>query len=252
MAEVRLGSLAIDCPDPKVLMTFYSSLLEVETRGDDALVTADGMEIWFQPVENYQAPTWPSQERGQQIHFDVAADDIEAAVTLAESIGGKRAPNQGGHGWVVMLDPVGHPFCFVQHRDEVDGDRRPMRDDAPSVTFRGPFIDCPDHYALAEFYLGLLGGQIIMELQEDYIVIATETGRSLAFQREGYVPPTWPTQERGQEMHFDLMVDDMDAAQVRAIALGAKLVDDGQDSFHVFLDPAGHPFCLCIEENGES
>jgi len=246
MAKITAGSLAIDCPDPKALATFYAKLLGVEMRGEDAFVTPEGLEIWFQPVENYQAPTWPTQERGQQIHLDFATDDFDAAVALAESLGARRAPDQGDHGWVVMLDPAGHPFCFVQHRDEVDGDRRLVREGGPSITLRGTYIDCPDHRALADFYVGLLGGQVIVEPDDEYVVMVTETGRPLGFQKvEGYQAPAWPTQERGQQMHFDFTVDDMDAAQAHAIDLGAKLVDDGQESFHVFLDPAGHPFCLC-------
>ena len=253
MAEIRLGSLAIDCPDPSALATFYSTLLGFEMNGDDAILTPEGWEIWFQEVEDYQAPTWPTQERGQQLHFDVATNDIGAAVVLAESVGAKRAPNQGNHEWVVMLDPAGHPFCFVQHRAEVDGDRRPTLEGVPSIVFRGPFIDCPDHQSLATFYIGLLGGQVIMELHDGYVVIVTETGRHLAFQHvEGYQAPTWPTQERGQQMHFDMEVDDMETAQSQALSYGARLVDDEQDSFHVFLDPAGHPFCLCVNRVGES
>lgn len=249
MAKVTADSLAIDCPDPKALAAFYAKLLGVETKGDDALVTPEGLELWFQPVEGYQAPTWPTQERGQQIHLDFATDEIEAAVAFAESTGARRAPDQGEHGWIVMLDPAGHPFCFVQHHDEVDGDPRLVGEEGPSIKLRGPFVDCPDHRALAEFYLELLGGRIILEPDDEYVVIETATDRPIAFQRvEGYQPPTWPTQERGQQMHFDFTVDDMDAAQAHAIELGAKLVDDGQESFHVFLDPVGHPFCLCIPE----
>lgn len=249
MAGIRLGSLAIDCPDPKALATFYSKLLGLEMRGEDAFVLPNGMEVWFQPVEVFQPPTWPTQERGQQVHLDFATDDLDAAVALAESIDAVRAPNQGDYGWVVMFDPAGHPFCFVQHHDEVDGERRPAGEGGPSIRLRGPFIDCPDHRALVDFYLGLLGGQVIIEPDDEYVVMVTETGRPLGFQQvQGYQAPTWPRQERGQQMHFDLMVDDMDAAQAHAIRLGARLVDDGQESFRVFLDPAGHPFCLCIPE----
>lgn len=254
MATIELTELVIDVPADRgtEVQDFYQFLtgytLWRNADGPGLLENPDGMDLGVQVVsDEYRAPTWPTQERGQQLHIDFATDDIEAAVALAESMGAKRAPDQGDHGWVVMLDPVGHPFCFVQHRDVVDGERRLVREDGPSIKLRGPYIDCPDQHALAEFYLGLLGGQIIMDPDDEYLVMVTATGRPLAFQRvEGYQPPTWPTQERGQQMHFDMKVDDPDAARELAESLGATLAYDGADEkkFMVMMDPAGHPFCF--------
>lgn len=63
---------------------------------------------------------------------------------------------------------------------------------------------------------------------------------------EDYLSPTWPTQERGQQMHIDYLVDDLDKAVAQAEALGATVVDrEPGRYFVVMLDPAGHPFCLC-------
>ena len=46
-------------------------------------------------------------------------------------------------------------------------------------------------------------------------------------------------------MHRDIEVDDLDAAGARAVAAGATLAEfQPQDDVRVFLDPAGHPFCL--------
>ena len=46
---------------------------------------------------------------------------------------------------------------------------------------------------------------------------------------------------------FVFVVDDADEAQQRAIELGARLLDASpeHDTFRVYADPAGHPFCLC-------
>ena len=114
----------------------------------------------------------------------------------------------------------------------------------------GIAIDCPDSAALSAFYGALLD---IEPVNEGLVIARGDEGDlEVWFQQvENYAAPTWPTQERGQQIHFDITVSDMDAAQEKAISLGAKLVDDGQDSFHVFLDPAGHPFCLCRESTGE-
>jgi hypothetical protein len=62
-----------------------------------------------------------------------------------------------------------------------------------------------------------------------------------------YQPPEWPSQERPQQFHLDFLVDDLDTAEAAAVELGAvKAEHQPGTSFRVFLDPAGHPFCLCV------
>ena len=76
-------------------------------------------------------------------------------------------------------------------------------------------------------------------------------GRRVAFQQAvDFVPPTWPSGERPQQLHLDLTVDDVEVAEAQVLALGATRheVQPGEaagDPFRVYLDPAGHPFCLC-------
>ena len=73
----------------------------------------------------------------------------------------------------------------------------------------------------------------------------------LVFQAaDGYVPPVWPPAEGQQRtmMHFDFQVGDLDSAVAEAVDLGATLADhQPQENVRVLLDPAGHPFCLCVE-----
>lgn len=45
-------------------------------------------------------------------------------------------------------------------------------------------------------------------------------------------------------MHFDVMVDDVAAAEPRVQALGAYRLPGGDSRSPVYADPAGHPFCL--------
>lgn len=73
-------------------------------------------------------------------------------------------------------------------------------------------------------------------------------GPGLAFQLVvNYQPPTWPTGAVPQQFHLDLDVADLAAAAEYAESLGAeKVVTAGRaSSFTLFLDPSGHPFCLC-------
>jgi predicted enzyme related to lactoylglutathione lyase len=109
-------------------------------------------------------------------------------------------------------------------------------------------LDCPDPKALAEFYGALLDWKIESS-DDDWCTIRAEYGDSLAFQKvDPYQAPQWPGQERPQQMHLDVTVDDLDQAERAVLALGATKHDHQPGTtFRVFLDPAGHPFCLCVD-----
>jgi hypothetical protein len=63
---------------------------------------------------------------------------------------------------------------------------------------------------------------------------------------DGYRAPVWPGQDVPQQVHLDVVVDDLDAAEREVLALGAtKHEHQPGTTFRVYLDPAGHPFCLC-------
>ncbi|MBL0003026.1 MAG: hypothetical protein IPP00_03195 [Actinomycetales bacterium] len=64
------------------------------------------------------------------------------------------------------------------------------------------------------------------------------------------VTTTWPNQHGSKQFHLDLAVDDLDAAAVRCVELGATLPDEQPgESWRVLLDPSGHPFCLTQAAN---
>lgn len=106
-------------------------------------------------------------------------------------------------------------------------------------------LDCPDAQALAQFYGAMLDWQI--EPQEDWVDVKSDYGQCLSFQQVAdYRRPTWPTQEVPQQMHLDVVVDDLDDGEAAVLELGAtKHEHQPGTTFRVFLDPAGHPFCLC-------
>lgn len=102
-------------------------------------------------------------------------------------------------------------------------------------------IDCPDPFALATFYSGLLGQPVTYRSDDFVVVAASDTTSGLAFQlAPGHQPPSWPDPARAQQMHLDVMVEDVTAAGPRVLALGATKLDGD----NVYADPAGHPFCL--------
>ena len=108
-------------------------------------------------------------------------------------------------------------------------------------------IDCPDATALATFYGTLLDWTVKAsdgwgEIRADP-VSASASSRSRASRRRSGRARSVP-----QQMHLDVMVDDLDEAEPAVLALGAtKHEHQPGTSFRVFLDPAGHPFCLCVD-----
>lgn len=106
-------------------------------------------------------------------------------------------------------------------------------------------IDCPDPRTLAGFYSELVGLPVTYE-SDDWVVIAGDTTSSgIAFQlAPGLEPPRWPDPERPQQFHLDVMVDDVEEAEDRVRALGARRLDDDKAARRVYADPSGHPFCL--------
>ena len=95
--------------------------------------------------------------------------------------------------------------------------------------------------ALAAFYAELLGLPVTYTSTDWVVVAVSDRTSGLAFQRApDHRPPTWPDPAVPQQVHLDIMVDDIAAAAQRVLALGAKKLA-GEN---IYADPAGHPFCL--------
>ena len=80
------------------------------------------------------------------------------------------------------------------------------------------------------------------------------TGVRLAFQlATDFVAPTWPEPGVPQQAHLDLAVDDLASAGAFAESVGARRVHGPgtEQDFWVYLDPSGHPFCLCLTDAGD-
>ncbi|MFC7843927.1 VOC family protein [Streptomyces sp. NPDC057382] len=129
----------------------------------------------------------------------------------------------------------------------------------PAVArLRSVVVDCPDPRELARFYAQVVGGTPEGD-DPDWVVLHVPGGPRLAFQRSPeHTPPEWPRADRNaQQFHLDLDAgstwEEMDAAEERVLALGARVLDtedDEKKDFRVYADPAGHPFCLCRIEQG--
>ena len=128
---VRWGGVCIDCFDAEELAQFYSRLLGWEVAHRDmpddrkggagwiALRNPDGgIGLSVQAEEWYEPPVWPEQpgQLTKMLHFEMGADDLDAAVAYAVSLGATIAPHQpedrSADELRIMLDPAGHPFCL--------------------------------------------------------------------------------------------------------------------------------------------
>src|SRR5665213_4157205 len=112
MTNIRLGSVSLDCADPKILASFWAELLGGEivfTSDDFVAVKLDGVWISTVRVDNYESPDWPDGSPPKQIHLDLAVDDLDVAEHEALRIGAVKLENQPEPDrWRVYFDPAGH------------------------------------------------------------------------------------------------------------------------------------------------
>jgi catechol 2,3-dioxygenase-like lactoylglutathione lyase family enzyme len=127
-------------------------------------------------------------------------------------------------------------------------------------------LDSTDARVLAEFYRRLLGlryraGDEPPAAGEpdpqgaDWLVLRDAPGSTqVAFQQVAALPRvTWPEGPVAQQLHLDMTVPDteeLDVQHQRALALGARLLeddaDDPEEPLRVYADPDGHPFCIFV------
>ncbi|PZS30637.1 MAG: glyoxalase [Pseudonocardiales bacterium] len=121
----------------------------------------------------------------------------------------------------------------------------------PTLTFTTVNISAPDPHALGRFYHQLIGGELKADEPGWVVLRPPGGGVGISFQTEThYSRPLWPATPNDQQMmmHLEIGVDDLDSAPALAAAAGATLADyQPQDDVRVFLDPAGHPFCLWLD-----
>lgn len=109
-------------------------------------------------------------------------------------------------------------------------------------------LECSDAVRLAAFW------RVILDLREpvgdaDWLTLEWEPVGRLSFHRvTGYEPPDWPGERGQQQVHLDLLVDDLAAACEAVERAGGRpltaVLDPGQRAWRIYADPAGHPFCL--------
>ncbi|WP_077610992.1 VOC family protein [Clostridium sp. Marseille-P2415] len=122
--DVKFKTVILECSDIPQLQSFYTGLLHWPVVfAEETFVRIQSNQgevgIAFQYDEDYIPPIWPSQPGQQQMmaHLDFAVadkDELKEATENAIELGAKITDEQyGREEWVTMIDPAGHPFCFV-------------------------------------------------------------------------------------------------------------------------------------------
>jgi catechol 2,3-dioxygenase-like lactoylglutathione lyase family enzyme len=193
--------------------------------------------LWTGPAQNsyLHADGRGSLPRADRVASCLAACMVTRSIVLA-------GPNK-------ELSVVMARMSFMTSTSDPTTEARSATSDPsrPTISLGDVVLDTDDPPRLAEFYTTLLGWHVV-ETEDDWITIADGSGARIAFQLAlNHKPPTWPDNAVPQQFHLDLDVDDLDKAAAYAESIGARRAESGDHSpnFIVFLDPSGHPFCLC-------
>src|SRR5689334_2034417 len=231
-----LRAVVLDAPDARGLAAFYTALGGwTELYGDDdwiTMSTGDGWRVATQRSVDHVPPRWPDPARPQQAHLDLRVPDLDAGVAAAVELGAELL--RKNETWPTLADPAGHPFdlCLFPAK--------------PELTVMGVMLDCPDAKQLSAFYAELLGKPVTYEA-DGVAMIGDDGAQPVLFQQVAdYKPPRWPDPAYPQQYHLDVLVDDLDEAERAVLALGARRLPGGTDTFRVFADPADKPFCLVL------
>jgi predicted enzyme related to lactoylglutathione lyase len=126
---------------------------------------------------------------------------------------------------------------------------------APSIRWTTITLDCANAEALASFYSRVFGWEITARDGAGWVQLRNpDGGIGLNIQAEDtYAPPVWPERAGAQAkmMHFEILVDDLDAAVRLVIDSGGSQaahqpLDRDRTRVRIMHDPAEHPFCLFV------
>jgi|GEM_PF-569350 hypothetical protein len=130
-------------------------------------------------------------------------------------------------------------------RECIGGYDFPMR-----ITRHVVVLDAVEVSVESAFWAAMFNGNVFDDDREFHCVL-DESGRFVIGVQHAphHKAPDWPLETIQQQIHLDLHIDNPHAAHEKAVLLGARLVQPAEslevDRGHqVYVDPAGHPFCL--------
>jgi predicted enzyme related to lactoylglutathione lyase len=118
MGRARVTTVMFNSVSPEVLVDFWGKVLGVEAHPHN-----DSTEhIWLFPTpgENFKLGFQRVAKKSsdsQEIHIDVAVDDLNETENLVRSLGGshlKTSRTSSGFEWRILKDPEGNCFCIFK------------------------------------------------------------------------------------------------------------------------------------------
>lgn len=119
-----IGNVVLDCPQPQLLASFYSTLIGFRTRMDDTkawvvIVPRTGVRprLAFQGADG-QRPGWNDPNHPQQAGLDLVTDNLPAAARQLARLGLRHVVDTTDAG-ITCLDPAGHVLTIRQPQETV-------------------------------------------------------------------------------------------------------------------------------------
>ncbi|MFE2277332.1 VOC family protein [Streptomyces sp. NPDC059454] len=116
MSVAKVGSVVLDCADPRALADFYAGIVggAVVDEGEWVdLKVPGGPVLAFQASPGHVPPRWPSADGSQQFHLDLTVEDLDAAEKEVLALGARPLDaDDRARTFRVYADPAGHPFCL--------------------------------------------------------------------------------------------------------------------------------------------
>src|ERR1035437_5684593 len=97
MPIARIAAVNLECANPADLARLWAAMLDgagAVATPDFCALKAGTISLGPVPADGYQPPTWPSAERSQQLHLDLAVDDLDAAEAQAIQLGATKESQQ--------------------------------------------------------------------------------------------------------------------------------------------------------------
>jgi catechol 2,3-dioxygenase-like lactoylglutathione lyase family enzyme len=193
----------------------------------DASDAAGALAMCSDQIQGYVARGWSMEEHVRK-HWHGALDDLAGAprtivdvqqVTPARVRFTFEGPRGRGFA-AVWFEADGSVGGFPVHKEFFDG-------------ISNVVITCPDERVqeIKDFY----GSLLVFDYWDEPQLVFDE-----GFD---YHPPAWGDPDRPQQMHVDIRVGDVAAADEIVLAKGADLLRDA-GTHRIYADPIGHPFCL--------
>jgi predicted enzyme related to lactoylglutathione lyase len=112
--NLSMGSITIDCAEPRALAEFWTQALDLEVAFD-----ADGHFMSLRSRTNPSQPAIGLQKVPEEkavknrVHIDFMTDDPDGEIARLVALGAAAGEKHEVPGltWTVLSDPVGNEFC---------------------------------------------------------------------------------------------------------------------------------------------